>query len=197
LSKYHLFLDFELSQIKWDKNEWQPWNIRGSWSVCKSEAANPYTGLNSLCKISEIHEIGGVRHQIYQRPAINMHAVMKIIFYIDHIKNADNWVAAILDIANIMSFLDMHENWWSANPYTGLNSLCKISEIHEIGGVRHQIYQRIILCGQLAGINLDSWTLDKFLFTNLIFLASILEVPMINKKLISRLSFIFISFNLA
>ena len=51
--------DFELSQIKWDKNEWQPWNIRGSWSVWKSEAANPYTGLNSLCKMSEIHEIGG------------------------------------------------------------------------------------------------------------------------------------------
>jgi hypothetical protein len=59
--------DFELSQIKWDKNEWQPWNIRGSWSVWKSEAASPYTGLNSLCKMSEIHEIGGVRHQIYQR----------------------------------------------------------------------------------------------------------------------------------
>jgi hypothetical protein len=90
--------DFELSQIKWDKNEWQPWNIRGSWSVWKSEAANPYTGLNSLCKMSEIYEIGAVRHQIYQR---------------------------------------------------------------------------IIFCGQLAGINLDSWTLDKLLFTNLIFLASI------------------------
>jgi hypothetical protein len=99
--------DFELSQIKWDKNEWQPWNIRGSWSVWKSEAAIPYTGLNSLCKMSEIHEIGGVRHQYYQR---------------------------------------------------------------------------IIFCGQLAGINLDSWTLDKLLFTNLIFLASKLEVPMINKK---------------
>ena len=28
--------DFELSQIKWDKNEWQPWNIRGSWSVGKT-----------------------------------------------------------------------------------------------------------------------------------------------------------------
>ena len=97
--------DFELSQIKWDKNEWQPWNIRGSWSVWKSEAANPYTGLNSLCKMSEIHEIGGVRHQIYQR---------------------------------------------------------------------------IIFCGQLAGINLDSWTLDKLLFTNLIFLASKLEVPTLN-----------------
>jgi hypothetical protein len=27
-----------------------------------------------------------------------MHAVIKIIFYIDHIKNADNWVAAILDM---------------------------------------------------------------------------------------------------
>jgi hypothetical protein len=62
------------------------------------------------------------------------------------------------------------------------NSLCKMSEIHEIGGVRHQIYQRIIFFGQLAGINLDSWTLDKLLFTNLIFLASKLEVPMINKK---------------
>ena len=47
---------------------------------------------------------------------------------------------------------------------------------------RHQIYQRIILCGQLAGINLDSCTLDKLLFTNLIFLASKREVPMINKK---------------
>ena len=100
--------DFELSQIKWDKNEWQPWNIRGSWSVWKSEAANSYTGLNSLCKMSEIHEIGGVRHQIYQR---------------------------------------------------------------------------IIFWGQLAGINLDSWTLDKLLFTNLIFLASKFKVPMINKKL--------------
>ena len=42
------------------------------------------------------------------------------------------------------------------NSYTGLNSLCKMSEIHEIGRVRHQIYQRIIFCGQLAGINLDS-----------------------------------------
>ena len=37
-----------------------------------------------------------------------------------------------------------------------LTALCKMSEIHEIGGVRHQIYQRIIFCGQLAGINLDS-----------------------------------------
>jgi hypothetical protein len=54
--------------------------------------------------------------------------------------------------------------------------------MHEIGGVRHQIYQRIIFCGQLAGINLDTWTLDTLLFTNLIFLASKLEVPMINKK---------------
>ena len=88
--------DFELSQIKWDKNEWQLWNIRGSCSVWKSEVVNPYTGLNSLCKMSEIHEIGGVRHQIYQR---------------------------------------------------------------------------IILCGQLVGIDLNSWTLDKLLFTNLIFLA--------------------------
>jgi hypothetical protein len=35
-----------------------------------------------------------------------------------------------------------------------LTALCKMSEIHEIG-VRHQIYQRIIFCGQLAGINLD------------------------------------------
>ena len=59
-----------------------------------------------------------------------------------------------------------------------------MSEIHEIGGVRHQIYQRIIFCGQLAGINLDSSTLDKLLFTNLIFLASKLEVPMINKKIL-------------
>ena len=97
--------DFELSQIKWDKNEWKPWNIRGSWSVWKSEAANYYTGLYSLCKMSEIHEIGGVRYQIYQR---------------------------------------------------------------------------IIFGGQLAGINLDSWTLDKLLFTNLIFLASKIEVPTLN-----------------
>jgi hypothetical protein len=37
-----------------------------------------------------------------------------------------------------------------------LTALCKMSEIHEIGGVRHQIYQRIVFCGQLAGINLDS-----------------------------------------
>jgi hypothetical protein len=37
------------------------------------------------------------------------------------------------------------------------------------------------LC-QLARINLDSRTLDKLLFTNLILLASKLEVPMINKK---------------
>jgi hypothetical protein len=42
------------------------------------------------------------------------------------------------------------------NPYTGLNSLCKMFEIHEISGVRHQIYQQIIFYGQLAGINLDS-----------------------------------------
>ena len=81
--------DFELSQIKWDKNEWQPWNIRGFWNVWKSEAENPYTGLNSLCKMSETHEIGGVRHQMYQG---------------------------------------------------------------------------IIFCGQLARINLDSWTLDELLF---------------------------------
>ena len=27
-----------------------------------------------------------------------MHEVIKIIFYINHIKNADNWVAAILDM---------------------------------------------------------------------------------------------------
>ena len=99
--------DFELSQIKWNKNEWQPWNIRGSWSVWKFEAANPYTGLNNQCKMSEIHEIGGIRHQIYKR---------------------------------------------------------------------------ILFCSQLVGINLDSWTLDKLLFTNLIFLASKLEVPMINEK---------------
>jgi hypothetical protein len=99
--------DFELSQIKWDKNKWQPWNIRGPWSVWNSEAASPYTGLYSLCKMSEIHEIGGVRDQIYQR---------------------------------------------------------------------------IILCGRLSGISLDSWTLDKLLFTNLTFLASKLEVPMIDKK---------------
>ena len=58
-----------------------------------------------------------------------------------------------------------------------------MSEIHEIGGVRNQIYKRIIFCSQLAGINLDSWTLDKLLFTNLIFLAAKLEVPMINKKI--------------
>ena len=99
--------DVELSQIKWDKNEWQPWIIRGSWNVWKSEATNPYAGLYSLCKMSEIHEIGGVRHQIFQR---------------------------------------------------------------------------IIFGGQLAGINLDSWTFDKLLFTNLIFLASKLEVLMINTK---------------
>jgi hypothetical protein len=49
-----------------------------------------------------------------------------------------------------------------ANPYTGLNSLCKMSEIHVIGGVRQQIYQQIIFCGQLAGINLDSWTLINY-----------------------------------
>jgi hypothetical protein len=42
-------------------------------------------------------------------------------------------------------------------------------EIFEVPGV----YEKwIIFCGQLAGINLDSWTLDKLLFTNLIFLAS-------------------------
>lgn len=90
---------------KWDFESSQPWNIRGSWIVWKSEAANPYTGLHSLCKMSEIHEIGGVQHQIYQR---------------------------------------------------------------------------IIFCGQLAGINLDSWTLDRLLFTNLIFLTSKLEVPILN-----------------
>jgi hypothetical protein len=47
--------------------------------------------------------------------------------------------------------------------------------MHKIGGVQHQIYQQIIFCGQLARINLDSWTLDKLLFTNLIFLASIIN----------------------
>ena len=29
---------------------------------------------------------------------INIHAVIKLIFYIDHIKNADNWVSTILDM---------------------------------------------------------------------------------------------------
>jgi hypothetical protein len=43
-----------------------------------------------------------------------------------------------------------------AIPYTGLNSLCIMSETHEIGGVRHQMYQGIIFGGQLARINLDS-----------------------------------------
>ena len=40
-------------------------------------------------------------------------------------------------------------------------------EIFEVPGVYEK---RIIFCGQLAGINLDSWTLDKSLFTNLILL---------------------------
>jgi len=42
------------------------------------------------------------------------------------------------------------------NPRRQTLTLCKMSEIHEIGGVRHQIYQRKTFCGQLAGINLDS-----------------------------------------
>ena len=42
-------------------------------------------------------------------------------------------------------------------------------EIFEVPGVYEK---RIIFCGQLARINLDSWTLDKLLFTNFIFLAS-------------------------
>ena len=46
-------------------------------------------------------------------------------------------------------------------------------EIFEVPGVYEK---RIIFCVQLARINLDSWTLDKLLFTNLIFLASKLEV---------------------
>jgi hypothetical protein len=91
--------DFELSHIKWDKNEWQPWNIRGSWSVWKSEAVNPYTGLNTLCKMSEIH----------------------------------------------------------------------------------QIYQRIIFCAQLAGINLVPELWMNY-YSQTLFLASKLEVPMINTK---------------
>ena len=52
--------------------------------------------------------------------AINMHAVIQIIFFIDHIKNADNWVAAILDckLANVMSFLDMVQfHWWVKPEY--------------------------------------------------------------------------------
>ena len=40
-----------------------------------------------------------------------MHAVIKIIFYIDHIKNADNWVAGILDMqiskCNVISGYDV------------------------------------------------------------------------------------------
>jgi hypothetical protein len=91
--------DFELSHIKWDKNEWQPWNIRGYWSVWKSEAVNPYTGLNSLCKMSEIH----------------------------------------------------------------------------------QIYQRLIFCAQLAGINLVPELWMNY-YSQTLFLASKLEVPMINTK---------------
>ena len=42
-------------------------------------------------------------------------------------------------------------------------------EIFEVPGVYEK---RMIFCGQLAGINLDSWNLDKLLFTNVIFLAS-------------------------
>jgi hypothetical protein len=42
-------------------------------------------------------------------------------------------------------------------------------EIFEVPGVYEK---RKIFCGQLARINLDSWTLDKLLFTNLIFLTS-------------------------
>jgi hypothetical protein len=42
-------------------------------------------------------------------------------------------------------------------------------EIFEVPGVYEK---RIIFCGQLAGIILDPWTLDKLLFTNFIFLAS-------------------------
>jgi hypothetical protein len=69
--------------------------------------------------------------------AVNMQAVIQIIFYIGHMK-----IAAVPASAT--------------NPYAGLYNLCKMSEIHEIGGVRHQIFQRIIFGGQLAGINLDS-----------------------------------------
>jgi hypothetical protein len=48
--------------------------------------------------------------------------------------------------------------------------------------------KRIIFCGQLAGINLDSWTLDKLLFTNLIFLASTINFW------ICRISLLFVFF---
>jgi hypothetical protein len=67
-------------------------------------------------------------------------------------------------------------------------------EIFEVPGVYEK---RIIFCGQLAGINLDSWTLDKLLFTNLIFLASTINFWICH---ISRLfvfffsKYIFVSF---
>jgi hypothetical protein len=60
------------------------------------------------------------------------------------------------DNCEIFEVPGVYENPRRKNPYAGLHNLCKMSEIHEIGGVRRQIYQRIIFCGQIAGINLDS-----------------------------------------
>ena len=56
-----------------------------------------------------------------------MHAVIKIIFYIDHIKNADNWVAAILDMqiskCNVISGYDVSHVSSLSHTYKGLKKL--------------------------------------------------------------------------
>jgi hypothetical protein len=54
----------ESSGIKWNKNEWKQLNIRGSCTKWKSEATNPYLALRVYVKMSEIHETGGVWHNI-------------------------------------------------------------------------------------------------------------------------------------
>ena len=54
----------ESSWIKWNKNELKQLNIRGSWTKWKSEATNPYLAFRVYAKRSEIHETGGVWHQI-------------------------------------------------------------------------------------------------------------------------------------
>jgi hypothetical protein len=69
-------------------------------------------------------------------------------------------------------------------------------EIFEVPGVYEK---RIIFCGQLARINLDSWTLDKLLFTNLIFLAStinfwICRISRLFVFFFSKYIFVFVSF---
>jgi hypothetical protein len=59
-----------------------------------------------------------------------MHAVIQIIFYIDHIKNEDNWVSTILDMqiskCNVIS------------GYAMIDSLCGL--IHAVIPLKEEYY---------------------------------------------------------